>query len=159
MKAIIIGSVTALLLLNACQEKPSADTEKTASDNLVTAPKAVEPPPAKQCYTYFSTKDTITVILNGPDSALTGSMVYAISGKDKNLGTLKGKMSGDTLFADYTFQSEGVTSVRELAFIKKEGKLLEGYGPVDEKGNRAFFTDKSKIQFTGNIPLTAENCR
>lgn len=112
----------------------------------------------KSCYSYFSANDTITLILKGPDTALHGSLVYMLNGKDRNIGTLVGKMSGDTLLADYTYQSEGQSSMREVAFLRKEGQMLQGFGPVQVKDNHQYFSDRGKLQFSSNMALTNQHC-
>ena len=68
-----------------------------------------------------------------------------------------GELQGDTLFAEYKFKSEGVESVREVAFLIHEVDVQEGAGEMEEKNGRMIFKDKSKVQFTDttlyrNIP-------
>lgn len=155
MNARILLLAALISAAAACQDKPATQSTAPAAADSVTA---VQPLPDKQCYSYFSATDTVTVIVKGADSALTGSMVVMLNGKDRNIGTLAGKMIGDTLVADYTFQSEGVSSVREVAFLKKDGKLVQGYGPVEVKGDRQFFTDRSKLSFDAKMPLSNQNC-
>jgi hypothetical protein len=43
------------------------------------------------------------------DLSVVGNLCYRFFEKDKNDGTVIGKLQGDTLIADYTFMSEGVT--------------------------------------------------
>ncbi|MFT4023829.1 MAG: hypothetical protein QM664_08620 [Flavihumibacter sp.] len=144
-----------LSLMAACSDH--AAPEKTE----VTTATAARPAPAgdKQCYSYFSPTDTITLIIKESDSSLTGSLVYMLNGKDRSIGTLKGKMTGDTLFADYTYQSEGITSTREVAFLRQKDKMLQGVGAVQVKDNHQHFSDHSKLQFNSNMPLTNQHCR
>nr|GFC68635.1 hypothetical protein [Tanacetum cinerariifolium] len=39
-------------------------------------------------------------------------------------------MHGDTLVADYTFQSEGTTSIRQVVFLRRDIGFIEGFGPA-----------------------------
>lgn len=64
---------------------------------------------------------------------VTGDLACKYFQKDQNKGTLRGVMIGDTLFATYTFTSEGIESSREVASLKKDNDLVEGYGDVQEK--------------------------
>lgn len=65
-------------------------------------------------------KDSIFLQLHIDNNIVNGDLEYKRFEKDRNKGTIKGMFRGDTLFADYTFMSEGVMSVREVMFLKKE---------------------------------------
>ncbi len=80
-------------------------------------------------------------------------MTYDYYQKDKSKGTIKGQLKSDTLFADYTFMSEGVESVREVVFIKIANGWVEGYGEIDDKDGKVTFKDRSKITFDNNVVL------
>jgi hypothetical protein len=67
-------------------------------------------------------------------------------------------MKGDTLVADYTFMSEGVSSVREVVFLQKDGTLIEGYGDVVDANNKVSFKDKKKLKFDAKNTLTKVDC-
>ncbi|HPZ87632.1 MAG TPA: hypothetical protein PLQ32_05990 [Flavihumibacter sp.] len=155
MKASFLFFGGLFTCMAACSD-PSTGTkaEPTTTEAPSPAPKS-----DKQCYSYFSNTDTITLVVKGPDSALTGSLVFMLNGKDRNIGTLKGKMLGDTLVADYTYQSEGITSIREIAFLRKDGNMLQGVGPVQVKDNHQYFSDRSKLQFSSNMALGNQHCR
>ena len=81
-----------------------------------------------------------------------------MSGKDRNAGTLTGQMRGDTLLADYTFRSEGVESVRQVAFLTQDAGFVEGYGPVREQNGRMTFTNPNTLIFDTRRVLTKTNC-
>ncbi len=84
---------------------------------------------------------------------VTGELVYDYFEKDKNTGTIKGEMKGDTLFAEYMFMSEGINSVREVAFLKKGDSWIEGYGDVEEQTGKIVFKNKAALKFEINITL------
>jgi len=87
---------------------------------------------SKECYQAVIEKDTITLTVAINDvNQFEGELDYSYYQKDKSFGTLLGNVKGDTIFADYTFQSEGKTSVRELVFLKKDSNtIVEGHGEV-----------------------------
>jgi hypothetical protein len=89
---------------------------------------------------------------------ITGSLVYNYYEKDKNSGTIKGNMYGDTLIADYIFNSEGITSTREVAFLKQQSAFIEGYGDMQEEGDKMVFKNRSNLSFSGK-PLRMVNCK
>jgi hypothetical protein len=113
----------------------------------------------KECYEYIQGKDTIQANLLVQSKAVTGDLIYKIFEKDKNVGTIIGTISGDTLIANYTFISEGQKSEREVAFLRKNKSLIEGYGESEMKENKMIFKEKQKLNFTGNIVLNEIPCK
>ncbi len=111
------------------------------------------------CYTYTTPKDTVLLLLNHNDGVVTGDLIYNYFEKDKNTGTIKGRFNGDTLFADYTFMSESVESVREVAFLKRGNSFQEGFGEVTEQSGKMVFKNKSRLNFNNNAFLTKGNCK
>lgn len=69
-------------------------------------------------------------------------------------------MKGDLLHADYTFMSEGTTSLQEVTFLKKGNSYIEGFPDVvnNTKG-KVTFKDKKKWQFEGNLLLLKVDCK
>lgn len=114
--------------------------------------------PKSGCYASFSGKDTILLKIETFPNVVTGILKYQIWEKDKNEGTIEGKLSGDTLFANYTFTSEGQTSVREVAFLLNDHQVIEGFGGMEEKNGKMVFTDKSRINFSKGIKLSSIDC-
>lgn len=111
------------------------------------------------CYKHVSGKDSVRIQLTGNGNNVTGELVYSFFEKDKNTGTLEGQMKGDTIFADYTFQSEGSTSVREIALLKRGDELVEGYGEVREQAGKMVFVNKSALNFDGKMILQETPCQ
>ena len=68
-------------------------------------------------------------------------------------------MRGDTLVADYTFNSEGIESVRQVAFLKKGDQLLEGYGDVEQKDNKTVFKNISTLSFGQSTIFNKTDCK
>jgi len=88
----------------------------------------------QECYQAIIEKRTITLTVDVNNvNQFEGELDYSYYQKDKSFGTVFGNVKGDTVFADYTFQSEGKTSVRELVFLKKDGDtFVKGYGEILE---------------------------
>ncbi|WP_116106041.1 hypothetical protein [Lewinella sp. IMCC34191] len=108
------------------------------------------------CYTYAGQGDTVKLSLTDPQGNTRGTLDYALAEKDRNTGTLEGAWSGDTLFATYTFRSEGQVSDREVAFLRRGDRLVEGYGPVTADGTA--FASRDSLEFTGQMPLEVTEC-
>ncbi|MEZ0610178.1 hypothetical protein ACAW74_16800 [Fibrella sp. WM1] len=159
MNRYLFVGIAGLLWTAGCQSRRADQTETATTDTSATAASQPLAPETDQCYAYTSARDTIRLKLLPAGDSLTGELVYKLAEKDQNIGTLRGRMRGDTLLARYTFQSEGVESVREVAFLKQADALVEGYGPVTEQNGNMVFTDRSKLVFTSSLRLTPVNCR
>ena len=109
------------------------------------------------CYAYINNKDTVLLHVYVKDNLATGELTYNFYEKDKNTGTIQGELKGDTLIADYSFVSEGVSSVREVVFLKKGNELVEGYGDADQVDNKLVFKNRSTLNFSG-ITLNPTDC-
>jgi hypothetical protein len=139
-----------LLLLAACREQPTQTTQ---------VPAAKTPAPAgPQCYVYASAKDTIRLTLATTQPTVTGQLTYHYFEKDRNYGTIRGTMHGDTLLAAYTFQSEGTMSVREVAFVRCGPAFVEGYGNIAERKGQMVFERPLALQFDAKYTLLPVAC-
>ena len=108
----------------------------------------------------YSTTDKDTVVLNMKvsDSSVKGTLVYKLYEKDKYLGTLQGKLFGDTLIANYQFMSEGIKSVRQVAFLIRDPIAIEGFGDVEEKNGAIIFKDPKSLNFKNGFILRKIDC-
>lgn len=97
--------------------------------------------------------------LSSNGNYIKGYLTYSLYQKDKNNGTFEGEMHHDTLIADYTFNSEGNTSVREIAFLLKDTLLIEGYGEMKYKGEKLVFKNTKYLSFPGTIVLRKTSCQ
>ncbi|WP_242927298.1 hypothetical protein [Pontibacter vulgaris] len=150
MKYKLLLSILTLVYLASCNhqtEKPEATQKATITATDISG-----------CYAYFSPQDTVLFHLNVQGKTFTGELVYNYFQKDKNTGTIKGKIHGDTLLADYTFMSEGIESVREVLFLKQGNTLVEGYGEVTEQAGKMVFPNKRNLDFSKSKPLIKTNC-
>lgn len=140
--------VGSLSLLAACHEQQNQTTQ---------APTATAPT-GPQCYAYRTETDTVRLTLQTTQPTVTGQLTYRYFEKDRNQGTIKGTMHGDTLLADYTFQSEGTTSVREVAFLRRDTGFIEGYGPVTELQGKTVFKLPRTLHFDAKYTLLPVAC-
>lgn len=113
----------------------------------------------KECYQFIQGKDTIQASFLLQSQSVSGDLMYHFFEKDKNNGTIVGTIKGDTLVADYTFMSEGKESVREVAFLRKDSLLVEGFGESVAKDGKMIFKDRKALKFTSNMVLKAIPCK
>ncbi len=131
-----------LAVLMACKQNKAIKLSGEVTPESVT-----QPVPQQECFTYVKNRDTVTLSLTQTDSTLTGNLSYLLFEKDKNTGTVSGKILGDTILLDYTFNSEGVSSKRQVAYLKLNNTLVEGFADAEEKNNVMVFKNRSDLSF------------
>ncbi|MEC7262604.1 MAG: hypothetical protein VXW38_02620 [Bacteroidota bacterium] len=157
MKKTIITSFVTLLVVFACKTKESKEV-----DSVPAAPETVAPPQSAPilevgCYTYDANGNKVVLEITHINETVLGNLSYALSEKDANAGTFAGELLDSVLIGKYTFMSEGTQgNTREVAFLFKDGQLIEGYGELDETGTA--FKDKSALNFSSSMPLSKTDC-
>lgn len=136
----------------------TADGRSLEMTDTATVAGLVKDHNTSYCFSNTQTPDVAELSYRRSGNVIIGSLAYQISGKDRNFGTLKGTISGDTLSADYTFSSEGTESIREVVMLRKGEGWQEGVGEVVVEGNKARFKDKSAISFKG-FALDRKDCQ
>lgn len=160
MKTSIVSSlmIAAIVIAGCNNEKKEATPEQTIVSDANDAAAINTPVAETQCYSYEG-KDTVKLNLVITGMSVTGDLHYHNAEKDDNMGIISGIMKGDTLRADYQFTSEGLSSVREVIFLKTADGFKEGYGPVKDEAGRMIFTDLSKLDFGKSLLLRKGVCK
>ncbi|KDN55957.1 hypothetical protein [Flavobacterium seoulense] len=158
MKAIYLLSNVILLAIITSSCMGNKNKEAVIPPAEVEAPMET---PKKECYQAVIEKDTITLSVDvNSVNEFTGELNYSYFEKDKSFGTILGNVKGDTIFADYKFESEGVTSIRELVFLKKDANsYVEGHGEMIDANGKMTFKDKKKIKFDSNVVFNKIDCK
>jgi hypothetical protein len=68
-----------------------------------------------------------------------------------------GRISNDTLKADYTFMSEGTESIRQIMFLLQGNTLTELYGEIEIAAGKSVFKESTPYQ-RSNIILKQSLC-
>ncbi len=146
---VIILGIALLINLASCKKETALEPVKqTPTVETVTA--------QKDCYVFEKNGSKINLQLEQNGTEANGILTYSLAEKDSNKGTLKGKIENNILIANYTFQSEGTESTRQVAFQFKDNQWIEGYGDMNEEGTH--FKDVSQIKFTSSMPLSKTDC-
>lgn len=155
MKKVILLSAVFISVLVSCKKEKEMEKAPVSLDGIDL--KQV----SEECYSAIIKKDTISMSLNlKGNQVVSGNLSYKFFEKDKNEGTLVGVIKQDTLFAEYTFMSEGVSSVRQVVFLKQGNTYVEGYGDaVDDNKGKVTFKDINQLKFKGNIVLSKLDCK
>lgn len=151
----LLFTCLALSVLASCKTKEKQEENETQPE----VPVAVEekaPALALGCYTYDDNGNHIVLEITEMNGTVLGNLDYALKEKDANQGTFSGVLKDSVLIGSYTFMSEGTESTREVAFLVKEGRLIEGFGALDETGTA--FQDPTSLSFSSSMPLSKTDC-
>lgn len=150
MKKIKLATLF-IYFLAACNNIKMEDQNSSIKTNLVTEPSS--------CYSFNNGKDSIKMSIEITNNEAKGDLNFNYYEKDSNTGTFTGNLNGDTLWANYTFISEGTESNREIVFLKQGDKWIQGYGEVMEKNKGFVFMNHDDIRFDNNFVLEKVECK
>jgi hypothetical protein len=111
------------------------------------------------CYEMIINKDSAYMQLADSGYFYSGKLSYKRFEKDSNNGIVTLSKEKDHLSGWYTFQSEGMTSVRQIIFKASDGKLAEGFGEIGVIGDSAFYKYPVTLQFEETHPFIKVNCK
>jgi len=151
MKNVLLSAAVISFLYSCNSNTPTSEPDDPAEVAKIMIPQS-------SCFASASGKDTILLKIEVFPNVVTGILKYQIEGKDRNDGTIEGKLEGNKIFADYTFSSEGKISVREVAFLINEGIATEGFGDMEEKNGKMVFKNKESIEFSKGLELDQIDC-
>ena len=149
MKNKIYFLALIVFIFAACKNQSKTTVEAKLA-NKITEPFT--------CYSYSKDNNNVMMQISIVDNIVKGDLLIEYYQKDKNKGKIIGEMKGDTLYAEYTFKSEGLNSIREVVFLKKGNEFKEGFGDIEEKSGKMVFKNKSTIKFENSMPLTKIKC-
>jgi len=110
------------------------------------------------CYLFSKDSSIVEMEIINEGEQFSGKLRYALFEKDANQGTFKGSISNDILIANYTFMSEGIESTRQIAFLIKNSKLIEGFGEVETNDKVTTFKNKDSLNFSADLVLEKTDC-
>ena len=155
MKKLMILLMFALTMTACKNDKKTEVATQTATENpaiVENSTTVLEP----GCYEYNKDGNNVKMEITKVADEVTGNLNTAYSGKDSNKGTFVGKLKGDKLIGNYTFDAEGKSNSREVAYQVKDNQLTEGYGDLDESGTK--FKDVNAIKYSSTMPLVRVDC-
>jgi len=147
----------AILSISLYGCKKETDNSENGQDSVTV--KETEVQSIHECYAFVQQKDTIELEIDQEGAKASGNLHFKNFEKDSNHGPVSGEFVGDTLKLDYTFQSEGTTSIREIRFLKSGNSMIMGIGDMDDKGGKMMFTKPSEIKYDENLVLVKTECK
>jgi hypothetical protein len=101
------------------------------------------------CYKAGNEKDIYTFNISSQNNEIvSGTLAFNNFEKDSSKGSFSGTYRNSILLGNYTFQSEGMNSVMEVAFKKVGNNFVRGYGEVNADGTT--FVNPETITYEEN---------
>lgn len=157
MRIIATILYIALICFMACK-KQNATGDKDSIPGDSTSADVGSAPAVISCYEEIAGQDTFRLRVERTGTSAKGRLDYVFFEKDQSAGDFFGQMKGDTLIADYAFMAEGVSSVRQIAFIFTRDKAIEGNGPVVENSGMMVFQDPGALKFGEGLNMQQVDC-
>ena len=110
------------------------------------------------CYVAHLQKDIYTLVIQSQeDGRAFGMLAYNNYQKDSSSGSFEGTLVDDILLGNYSFDSEGMHSDRQVIFKKVGASFVQGFGPVKIVDNKEVL-ETDKITFDSNIFVKSDDC-
>jgi len=146
----------ALITIVACKNDTKTDNQTVIEEEKAIIETIPKPTLETGCYNFKSESNDIQMEITEVNEKVMGNLNIAYAEKDANQGKFVGTLNGDKLIGTYTFNSEGIESSREMAFLIKDNQLIEGYGDLNKDGTK--FKDVNTVKYTSTMPLTKVDC-
>lgn len=147
--------VIALTLLACTNSETERERERKDSLPKNELPTVLQ---AAGCYKKATGRDTMFLQIEQSGTEIRGSLTFDNYEKDASSGTVRGTIQGDLLMLWYNFQSEGMNSVSQVYFKKEGSILIFGTGPVETKGDTAYFPQPGSVKYDPGMALSPVNC-
>jgi len=146
-----------MLLAGSCNNEGKTSTQ-VEKDSMTPANVVVKDTLLSGCYFQIVNRDTSSLQLQKKDSSLTGALSYSIYQKDRNDGTVMAEQSGDIIKGWYLFKSEGIISVRQVAWKISGEELWPATGEVMQKNDTTMFAKPDQLKFDRTRPFKKVPC-
>lgn len=148
-----------IVFLFACNNNTKEDAEvivsKDTTEDVTNRSTATN---LDGCYISVFKRDSANLYISMNKNDVSGTLNYKLYEKDSNTGTISGQYKNSLIIVNYTFQSEGVSSTREVVFKVANGGLLEGHGEFEMKGDTAKFKDISQLIYPEEYRFIKTKC-
>jgi hypothetical protein len=110
------------------------------------------------CYTQLFKKDTVNLQIDIKGNNATGPLTYKLYQKDMNDGSIKAEVTDSIITGWYLFRSEGILSIRQVAWRIKPGQLWPAVGEVIQRNDTTVFADPASLKYDGARPFVKIKC-
>ena len=152
------ATVCLFLLLGACNDDAKTSAATKEGDSVNTPSATITDTVPAGCYLQAMGRDTASLQITTRGNQVNGSLSYRIFEKDRNDGTIQADQSGDVIRGWYLFKSEGVVSVREVAWKINGEELWPANGEVTQRNDTTLFAQPDNLKFDGAHPFKKVPC-
>ena len=145
-------------LLASCNDEAKTSSAETNSDTVHAPGMAITDTVPAGCYSQVMDRDTASLQITNKGNAVSGSLSYRIYEKDRNVGTIQADQTGDIIRGWYLFKSEGVVSVREVAWKINGEELWPATGEVTQRNDTTLFAQPNSLKFDNEHPFKKIPC-
>ncbi len=132
---------------------------RTKADPMTPGTTVTQSDSIEGCYIATIAKDVYTLeIKSQNEQEVTGTLAYKNFEKDSSSGPFVGTYSSSMLVGDYSFSSEGMNSVRQVAFKKVANGFVQGFGPTKTEGN-AETLDMANLSYDNSPVFVKTACK
>jgi len=154
----LIMLLICVLALSCKNEGPEKAEEIKVEKQAIVAPKT-ESVQRIECYSYLKNKDTIYLALRiKDDSIVQGDLAYSYYQKDATKGQINGRISNDSLYANFNYTSEGTSAEREVFFLRTTTGFVEGNTNLVEINGKNVF-ENNDFKLNNKFLLERTDCR
>ena len=145
--AKILFSVAIIIILLFIGVFYSVKDKKVVED-IVVVPIPVEVSSIKGCYVSKLAKDIYVLNIQSENNGMvSGMLAYNNYQKDSSSGSFSGTFSNNILLGNYSFDSEGMRSNRQVIFNRVEGNFIQGFGPAKTVDDKEVFENLSAVTY------------
>ncbi len=157
MVKLNVAFLSLLFLTAACNDEAKTSDAKLNVDTLNTKALVSDTLPAG-CYSQLMGRDTAALQIETKGTHVTGSLSYNIFEKDRNDGTIQADQDGNIIKGWYLFKSEGIISVREVAWQLHGDELWPALGEVTQRNDTTLFASPGQLKFDSTRPFKKVAC-
>lgn len=147
-----------IFLLASCNDEGKTSSAELNNDSVDPVDTIVTDTIPTGCYVQAIERDTATLQIEAKTNTVTGSLSYRIFEKDRNEGTVQADRSGDTIKGWYLFKSEGIISVREVAWKINGEELWPAIGDVIQRNDTTLFAQPDNLKYDSSRPFRKVPC-
>lgn len=159
MKILRLITILALLVIALVLIEVSKKTPPVQEKNVLINGETESQVDIRGCYVARQQKDVYTLNIESIEGEnVTGKLTYDNYQKDSSSGTITGTFDGNMLIGIYDFRSEGMDSIRDVAFKKTADGFIQGFGEVEAEGNRERLVSTDNLNYENSPEYIAESC-
>lgn len=142
-------------LVTSCKQDTNKDERLPADRIDLPKTDATRPDQALRdgwhCFEYTMDRDTYDIRLNINQQAVTGHMRFKNYQKDSSEGAITGTLVEDILNIYYNFESEGMSSVRQIMLKVRNNLVITGEAEEVHRGDSALIGNPDAVVYEGII--------